>query len=253
MTLRTGKGSRYRYYTCSIKARQGETGCKGRSIPMAKLDELVANHIADRLLAPDRLEEVLAYVLDRRQERSERCRHHVGELKKRASEADARLKRLYDAIEGGVADLDDPDLRERIASLKATRDQARSMPSAPRPRFRALDRRSPLRCLPRSPGLPVSGCGSRAAAYRRDHLRALAQRVEVADTEVRIMGWKSNLLGTLVAASGGKMGTPGVRSSVLNWRRGCPLNSALKYLILCGSYNWADLSPIPPPIPKLRL
>ena len=56
--------------------------------------------------------------------------------------------------------------------------------------------------------------------YRRDHLRALAQRVEVADTEVRIMGSKSNLLGTLVAAAGGKIATPGVRSSVLKWRMG---------------------------------
>ena len=45
MTLRTGKGGRYRYYTCSIKARQGEAGCKGRSIPMEKLDDLVAGHI----------------------------------------------------------------------------------------------------------------------------------------------------------------------------------------------------------------
>ena len=38
--------------------------------------------------------------------------------------------------------------------------------------------------------------------YRRDHLRALAQRVEVADGEVRIMGSKSRLLQTLVAGSG---------------------------------------------------
>ena len=66
MTLRTGKGGRYRYYTCSIKARQGETGCKGRSIPMEKLDNLVVEHLADRLLQPERLEEVLASVLDRR-------------------------------------------------------------------------------------------------------------------------------------------------------------------------------------------
>ena len=34
MTLRTGKGGQYRYYTCSTKARQGETGCKGRTVPM---------------------------------------------------------------------------------------------------------------------------------------------------------------------------------------------------------------------------
>ena len=45
MTIRTDKGGRYRYYACSIKARQGETGCKGRAIPMDKLDTLVASHI----------------------------------------------------------------------------------------------------------------------------------------------------------------------------------------------------------------
>src|SRR3977135_867265 len=59
MTLRTGKGGRYRYYTCSTKARQGETGCVGRTVPMDKLDNLVAGHIEHRLLAPERLEEVL--------------------------------------------------------------------------------------------------------------------------------------------------------------------------------------------------
>ena len=60
--------------------------------------------------------------------------------------------------------------------------------------------------------------------YRRDHLRALAQRVEVADGEVRIIGSKSNLLQTLAAASGVKPATPGVRSSVLKWRRGWDSN-----------------------------
>jgi site-specific DNA recombinase len=47
-------------------------------------------------------------------------------LRKRAAEADARLKRLYDAIENGVADLADPLLKDRIAQLKATRDQVRA-------------------------------------------------------------------------------------------------------------------------------
>ena len=126
MTLRTGKSGRYRYYTCSIKARQGETGCKGRSIPMEKLDNLVAAHIEDRLLQPERLEEVLASVLDRRQERGDRRREHIAELNKRAAETGLRLKRLYDAIESGVADLGDPALKERIAGLKAIRDQAQA-------------------------------------------------------------------------------------------------------------------------------
>src|SRR5271169_5296919 len=125
MTLRTGKSGRYRYYTCCTKARQGETGCPGRTVPMEKLDTVVAEYIEQRLLQPKRLERLLSHVLDRRTERAERRKSHITELRKRAAEADAKLKRLYDAIENGVADLSDPMLKERIGELKATRDQAR--------------------------------------------------------------------------------------------------------------------------------
>ncbi len=165
MTLRTGKGGRYRYCTCSIKARQGETGCKGRSIPMEKLDSLVAEHLAERLLQPERLEEMLASVLDRRQERTERRREHIAELNKRAAETELRLKRLYDAIESGVANLDDPALKERIAALKAIRDQAQATPTAPRRLRKAWANRRSRRPWSRSsPGPPASASGSTAAA-----------------------------------------------------------------------------------------
>ncbi len=220
MTLRTGKGGRYRYYTCSIKARQGETGCKGRSIPMDKLDNLVASHIEDRLLQPERLEEVLASVLDRRQERTERRREHIAELNKRAVEMDLRLKRLYDAIETGVADLDDPALKERIAGLKAIRDQSQ----ADADRAQAMAESAGQQAI--TPAM-VQKFATTARAriridgggYRREHLRALAQRVEVAENEVRILGSKGDLLRTLAAASGVKSAMPGVRSSVPSWRR----------------------------------
>ena len=54
--------------------------------------------------------------------------------------------------------------------------------------------------------------------YRRDHLRALAQRVEVDQKELRIMGSKSALLRTLVATSSAKTAGFGVPSSVPKWR-----------------------------------
>jgi len=54
--------------------------------------------------------------------------------------------------------------------------------------------------------------------YRRDHLRALAQRVEVDRKEVRIMGSKSVLLRTLVAASSAKTAAFGVPSFIPKWR-----------------------------------
>jgi site-specific DNA recombinase len=55
--------------------------------------------------------------------------------------------------------------------------------------------------------------------YRRDHLRALAHRVEVGAKEVRIIGSKGDLLRTLAAGSGGKTATLGVPSLGLKWRR----------------------------------
>ncbi|MHA6641314.1 recombinase zinc ribbon domain-containing protein [Mesorhizobium sp. A623] len=140
MTLRSGRGSAggtYCYYTCSTKARQGRTGCEGRSIPMDKLDELVADHLGERLLQPRRLETILISLLGRREERTERRREHLAELNRRVTETDQRLNRLYDAIEAGLADLNDSVLKERMAGLKAIRDQAKPTPSVPRLRSTA--------------------------------------------------------------------------------------------------------------------
>lgn len=77
MTIRTGKGGRYRYYACSMKARQGATACTGMAVPMEKLDDLVPSHLEECLLQPERLEMILATVLNRRQERSERQHEHI--------------------------------------------------------------------------------------------------------------------------------------------------------------------------------
>ena len=205
-----------------MKARQGPTACDGMAVPMDKLDDLVASHLEERLLQPERLETILATVLDRRQERSERQHEHIAELNRRAAESEARLKRLYDAIESGVADLDDPALKDRIDGLKAIRDQAK----ADAERAQAMLQNSGSKAVTRQ----MLSKFARAArqrirlgggGYRRDHLRALAQRVEVADGEVRIMGSKSRLLQALVA-NGSVNSVP---TQGLKWRRGRDSNS----------------------------
>jgi len=185
------------------------------------LDPAAESEWLDLSTPPERLEEILASILDRRQERAERRRGHIAELNKRAAETDLRLKRLYDAIEAGVADLDDPALKERIAGLKAIRDQAQ----ADSDRAQAMAESAGQQAI--TPAMVQKFARSareririEGGGYRRDHLRALAQRVEIADGEVRIMGSKSDLLRTLAATSGVKSATPGVRSSVLKWRMG---------------------------------
>jgi site-specific DNA recombinase len=218
MTLRTGKAGRYRYYTCSTKARQGETGCTGRTVPMDKLDRVVADHIEHRLLQPKRLEEILSSVLDRREERAERRATHIAELRKRKAEADAKLKRLYDAIESGVADLSDPMLKDRVDDLKAIRDQAHADAERAQGAIERLGPSITAQALKTFARHARKRMRTEGGGYRRDHLRALAQRVEVDAKEVRIMGSKSELLRTLVAASSAKTAPFGVPSSVPKWR-----------------------------------
>ena len=233
MTPRTGKSGKYRYYTCCIKARQGETGCKGRTVPKEKLDSAVAEHIKQRLLKPKRLEQILSAVLHRRKERAERRTAHIAGLRKRGSEAEAKLKRLYDAIEHGISDVSDQMLKDRIAELKATRDQARA--DAERAEG-ALDRLEPSitpQVLKTFASQARRRMRTEGGGYRRDHLRALAQRVEVDAKEVLIRGSKSVLLRTLVAASSAKTAGFGVSSFV---RSGAP--EQIRTLLTTDSSCW---------------
>src|SRR5690606_25504402 len=104
-------------------------------------------------------------VIDRRQERAERRREHLAELHRRITEADQRLGRLFDAIEAGMVDKDDAMARERMAGLKALRDQAAA--DAERTQL-ALDSSgnqgvAPI-CSRASPAKPANGYDSTMAA-----------------------------------------------------------------------------------------
>ena len=186
------------------------------------------------------MEEVLASVIDRRHDHAVRRREHIAELNKRAAEAELRLKRLYDAIKAGVADLDDPALKDRIAGLKATRDQAQ----ADALRAQAMLEGAAHQAVTPQMLRQFADTGRKrmradGGGYRRDHLRLLAQRVEVEDKEVRIMGSKSNLLRTLVAISGSgvKSETLGVPSFVPKWRKGRDSNPRYDFTSYDGLAN----------------
>lgn len=122
--------------------------------------------------------------------------------------------RLFEAIESGVADLSDPALKRRIDELKATRDQAQI--DAQRATL-ALETAGPAMTpdiVHRFAETARRRIRRANGGYRRDHLRALAQRVEVADGEVRITGSRTELLRTLTAVNGVRSAANGVRSSV---------------------------------------
>ena len=216
MTLRTGtskSGTVQRYYACSTCARQGKAACKGRSIRMDRLDTLVVDHLQEPLFQPDRLTALLGSVMALRTERAAEVDTRVSRLQTEISDADERLKRLYQMVEDGLTDLDDI-LKERVGSLKHDRDRTTA----------ALDRIRETRSsamtfdpetIERFGRLMRDNIATGAIPFRKASLRSVIERIEVDDDVVRIVGNTATLE---QAIAGGAASAEGVRRSVPKWR-----------------------------------
>jgi site-specific DNA recombinase len=214
MTLRTGKTGRYRYYTCSTFARQGRSACSGRSIPMDRLDRLVTERLADRLLTPERVAGLLTGLMQRQTSRDEDHASRLTALRAKLADAQSRLDRLYAAIESGVADLADETFKARVSTVKTDRDLAQI----------ALERA----VAELNPRARITGENIAAfvavmrekvltgdTAFRRAYIRSVIDQVEVDDSEIRIIGRRTTLERLVM---GGGAAPAGVPSFVRKWR-----------------------------------
>lgn len=214
MTLRTGKSGRYRYYTCATCAQKGKTACKGRSIPMDKLDRLVTERLADQLLTPERVGKLLIGLMERQSARDQDHASRLTALRSKVTDAEARLGRLYAAIENGIADPSDMTLKERIEAVKTERDIAQVAFD------RAVAEVSPqARVTQDKIDAFVEAMRSNVLTgetpFRRAYIRSLVDQVEVDDAEIRIHG-RRTVLERLVM--GGGAAPAGVPSFVRKWR-----------------------------------
>lgn len=93
---------------------------------MAELDELVVEHVERRLLEPARLQKALGGVMGMRKAHVKKEKERVEALRRQTGDAESKLTRLFEAIENGLAELNDPEPKGRIAGLKRIRDAARA-------------------------------------------------------------------------------------------------------------------------------
>ncbi len=216
MTLRTGTsktGAVHRYYTCSTCARKGKTVCKGRSIPMDKLDNLVTAHMTERLFQPERLAMILSSLSSRRSEKADAVNARVIALQREATDADDKLKRLYRLVEDGMTEMDDV-LKDRLNSLKADRDRAKAALERAKSQSSHAIRIDPalLEQFGRSMRENIT---SGSIPFRKAYLQSLIDVVEVDDAQVRIKGSKDVLERAVLASRNGS--NPGSQMST-EWR-----------------------------------
>ncbi|OYZ82859.1 MAG: hypothetical protein B7Y12_01770 [Rhizobiales bacterium 24-66-13] len=140
-------------------------------------------------------------------------------MRKRQVEAEAKLKRLYGALENRLVNMADPSLKDRITELTAIRDQSQA--DAERAAA-AVERLGPEITPERLRRFALAArrkLKKEDGTYRRDHLWALAQRVGVvSQSEIRLIGSKTELLRSLAAAASVELAAAGVPSFVRKWR-----------------------------------
>ncbi|WJY19861.1 recombinase family protein [Alteriqipengyuania flavescens] len=122
MTIRTGKGGRYRYYSCNSKVNRGASACDCPNVRAEKLDELVLGEVADRVFGEEHLEPLLTKVLDTSDEGRQRKLQELEQCEAKLADARRRLSNLHDAIETGAVSPRDPDITARLKQRRTEID-----------------------------------------------------------------------------------------------------------------------------------
>jgi len=201
MMLRTGTsktGHVYRYYTCASSRTKGNTVCKGRSLPMQKLDSLVTEHLMERLFRPERVATILASLSSRRVEKAAALNSRLMSLQREMTDADDKLKRLYQLVEDGLTDLDEV-LKDRLNTLKAERQKAKAALDRAR-ESSAPDIKIDLAAIERFGRTMRENFSTGSVPFRKAYLRSLIDVIEIDDHQIRIRGSKSVLEKAVIAS-----------------------------------------------------
>ena len=121
MTLATGKGGRYKYYKCTNRKNKGNHACTSGNLPMEKTNQRVLNQLAEKIFAPERVQNMMVELRKRIKNSKDSQQEHINNLNRQLKQTEDRQHRLYEAIETGVIDLDET-LQRRAQQLKSARE-----------------------------------------------------------------------------------------------------------------------------------
>jgi site-specific DNA recombinase len=214
MTLRTGKGGRYRYYTCQKHMNEGGCTCPRHSVPVAMLDENVIAELGDKILVPERLKALLVEIFRRASNKQAASTTDTKALDKELRVTEAKLDRLYtDRAEGVLSDTE--MFKRKIAEYETQlRDitQRKAKADMPKATPRAL---LTSRNLERFTSAVLHGLTGENPAFKKALVNHLIDRILVRKDEIQLSGSKAALIAGLNSPE--KLEAGGVPSFVKEW------------------------------------
>jgi len=166
---------------------------------MERLDELVIAQFEERILSPERLEKVVATLIQRQQGKNNDTDNEALLLNRELRETQKKIDRLYDALGEGVID-NTADFQAAVSRQKQRKDELIRQISA---MGRRRDIPKDILSFKNVKALAVAihnQLGNPDKTFRKNYLRLFVDRVEVDDGEIRIFGPKSALVQGLMAA-----------------------------------------------------
>ena len=188
LTIATGKGGRYRYYRCSRNLRRGETACQGTSIRDEKLETIVVDAMAERLLRPERLQQLLANLLDDSSAAVRERQAHLKALRTERTRVDGAIQNMFDFIEQGVISPRDTAFTARLAAQRTRRVDLEQEILLVERQLSTVDRPVTPEAIGRLGEVILGKLRSKDPTVRQGYARRFIAKVMVAPQRITIIG-----------------------------------------------------------------
>lgn len=182
------------------------------------LDSLIADHVVQERLAPERMRSLLDTLPKRQFARADWNDETLGKMQEKRDKADLRLRRLLEAVANGAIPPDDPSPKTMTSEAAAERDFAQ----------RAIDRAA-AETVPKAlitharidafADLMRRKITHGNIGFRRAYLRTIIRRVQIFTEGIKTFGTKSDVERAVLQSGSGDARVP---SSVSGWRRERP-------------------------------
>lgn len=183
---------------------------------MDRLDQIVIDEVASRIVHPDRLRALLEAYLKSASNRADDNKERLSRMRQAHKETEAAIVRLLELVEKGLMEAEDPSLKDRLIGLKVQRDELVRDISELQKRITTGEPTLTADKIERFATLLNDHLRNGPPEFRQAYARLAMREVSVTDKEIRISGSKAVL--ARAAAQGFDKASPGVLSFVREWR-----------------------------------
>ncbi len=183
---------------------------------MEKLDAIVLDALEERVLAPERLHELLTAFLEKSDESDQRRREELALLRAAKTNSEGALNRLYELVESGLASPSDRAFAERLTHHRRRIAALTSDIASLDRQLASSQRRFTPDLIGQFGKLLSQGLRGDSPALRQAYVRLLLDEVIVESDKVQLRGSRKALERAVIASSAGR-GTK-VPSFAREWR-----------------------------------